>query len=305
MEAAVIELMKDLSEVVHYENAGVRLYIRTADLALYPGMRAPCHWHEDLECIHILDGEMGYSINGQEIILRTSDSLIVNTRQMHYGYDFMGRDCRFVCILFHPSLLAGSDTLFCREVKPMLDHPALACWHFKSTDGLGREVGELLERVKDLKDASPAGYEMEAAGLLYILWAALRRQTGELPPLPDSPYTELELQKEMVSFIYQNYGRKLTLSEIAASGRVSRNKCCRIFMKYLKQTPVDFLNAYRIKVGCNLLCSTDLRITEIAFSCGFNHLSYFSKMFAQQFGVTPKEYRRMNRRRTGREEKAP
>ena len=43
---------------------------------------------------------------------------------------------------------------------------------------------------------------------------------------------------------------------------------------------MDFLNAYRLKVSCNLLDATDKSITEIAFACGFNHLSYFSKTFS-------------------------
>lgn len=294
MQTTIMDLMEDLSEVVHYESEGVRLYIRTAYLSFYAGMRAPCHWHDDLECIHVLDGEMSYSVNGQEIILHTGDCLIVNTRQMHYGYDFMGQNCRFACILFHPSLLAASDTLFRREVKPMLEHPALAYWHFKPTDCLGRKAAELLERIVQLKNTASAGYELEAIGLIHILWVTLLQQTGELPPVPGKPYTELELQKDMVSFIYQNYGRKLTLAEIAASGHVSRNKCCQIFAKYLRMTPIDFLNTYRLKVSCNLLCNTDLSITEIAFSCGFNHLSYFSKMFLAHFGYTPREYRRRN-----------
>lgn len=51
-----IELMQDLSEIIQYEHTEIPLYIRTADLCLYPDMSAPCHWHEDLEWIHILEG---------------------------------------------------------------------------------------------------------------------------------------------------------------------------------------------------------------------------------------------------------
>ena len=42
METAEIEIMQDFSEIVHYEHTGIPLYIRTADLAVYPGMSAPC-----------------------------------------------------------------------------------------------------------------------------------------------------------------------------------------------------------------------------------------------------------------------
>lgn len=295
MKTADMELMRDLSEVVHYEREGVRLYIREAGLSDYPGLRAPCHWHDDLECVHVLDGAMGYSVSGREVALRAGDSLVVNARQLHFGHDCGGQDCRFLCVLFHPSLFTGCEALLQKEVTPLLEHPGLAYWRLGGTEDMGRTAAELLRRAAALKAASRAGYEMEVIGLLHILWSRLVRQAGELPPAPGSPYTDLKLQKDMVCYIYQNYGRKLTLAEIAASGRMSRSKCCQMFRRYLQQSPVDFLNAYRLKVGCNLLKSTGLSVTEIALSCGFNHLSYFSRAFAESFGCTPKEYRRRHR----------
>jgi len=39
-----IELMQDFSEIVRYEHTGIPLYIRTADLSIYPGKSAPCHF---------------------------------------------------------------------------------------------------------------------------------------------------------------------------------------------------------------------------------------------------------------------
>lgn len=207
---------------------GVRLGIREGNLSAHPGLRAPCHWHDDLECMHILSGTMGYSVNGQEIVLHTGDSLVVNARQVHFGHDCGEPDCRYLCILFHPSLFTGSEALLKKEVLPVLEHPGLAYWHFHMQDSIGRAAAEILRRIAALKSTAPVGYEFEVVGLLHILWGRLTRQIGELPPSPGNPYTDLDLQKDMVSYIYQNYGRKLTLAEIASSGRVSRSKCCHL-----------------------------------------------------------------------------
>lgn len=65
-----------------------------------------------------------------------------------------------------------------------------------------------------------------------------------------------------------------------------------MFRRYLGQSPVDFLNEYRLRFSGHLLRSTELPVTEIALSCGFNHLSYFSKLFTERFGCPPREYRR-------------
>ena len=127
---------------------------------------------------------------------------------------------------------------------------------------------------------------------MFQLWSSLL-QCGEVV-IEDSKSesnSDLEIQKNMVSFIYQRYAEQISLNEIAASGNVSRSKCCLIFKHYLQQSPVDFLNTFRLKASCNLLWNTEKSITEIAFSCGFNHLSYFSKLFIKNFGCTPREYR--------------
>ena len=299
--AAAIELMEDLSEVVRYDREGVRLHIHTTELSSYPDMRAPLHWHDDLECIHVLDGAMGYSVSGQESSLKAGDSLLINTRQMHYGYGLQGRECRFTCIRFHPSLFTGSEALLRREITPILEHPGLLYWHFSRETGFGRDAAELLEQIARLSGGGVKDYELEVVGLLHVLWGRLRRQIGELPPLPNSPYTDLELQRDMVSFIYQNYGRKLALAEIAAAGHVSRSKCCQLFHR---QTPNAFLNAYRLKVSCRLLKDSGLSVTETALACGFNHLSYYSKTFQERFGCTPKEYRARARRTKEKPEEA-
>lgn len=47
----------------------------------------------------------------------------------------------------------------------------------------------------------------------------------------------------------------------------------------------------RLKRACALLADTDLSVTEIGIACGFGSTSYFTKLFHQQYGLTPGEYR--------------
>ena len=290
MEPAKLELMQDLSEIVHYEDTGIPLYNRTGDLSTYPGMSAPCHWHEDIEWIYVLEGRMCYHISGDRLVLEEQDVLMVNSRQMHYGYAYERQDCRFICILFHPSLFGSNTTLLQRYVTPILDDKHLHYLHLPSERAA--ETADLLLQMLRLRDGAAEGYELSAVALMYTLWDRLLQQRLLLPgPARPDMQDDSDTQKAMVSFLYQHYPEKLTLEQIAASGHVSRSKCCRIFKRYLGQSPIDFLNAYRLKVSCSLLARTDKRVTEIALACGFNHLSYFSKIFCEMYGCTPREYR--------------
>lgn len=292
MEAVEIELMQDFSEIVHYEHTGIPLYIRTADLAVYPGMSAPCHWHDDIEWIYIISGKMCYYINGKRILLNEKDSLMVNARQMHYGYSYKEQDCHFLCILFHPSLFGSNVTLLQKYVTPVIENTDCEYLHFHAKQKRGQDIAKYLEQIRCLKAKSENAYEIQAIAVIFQLWSSLL-QCRELV-IQDSKSgsnSDLEIQKSMVSFIYQHYAEQISLNDIAASGNVSRSKCCHIFRHYLQQSPVEFLNTFRLKTSCNLIRHTAKSITEIAFSCGFNHLSYFSKLFIKTFGCTPREYR--------------
>ena len=216
METIAIELMQDFSEIVPYEHMGIPLYIRTADLAAYPGMSAPCHWHDDIEWVYIMSGKMSYYINGKRILLNEKDSLMVNARQMHYGCSYKGQDCRFLCILFHPSLFGCNKALLQKYVTPVIENADCEYLHFHSEQTRGQEIAEYLEQIRCLKAEAADAYEIQAIAVIFQLWSSLL-QCRELvfQNSKSDGNSDLEIQKNMVSFIYQHYVEQISLNEIA------------------------------------------------------------------------------------------
>lgn len=288
-----VDIMQDASEIVRYDEAGIPLYIQRRELALYPDRKALCHWHDDLEFIRIIDGEMNYYINGKNIVLKEHDGIMVNTRQMHYGSSINQKDCTFLCILVHPALFSSNKMLWQKYLLPLLEDHETEFVHLDSSQPDHAFILESLTEMTQLKEHGEYGYELEIMGLFYMIWKKLagHYKTG-LPAVRGSEDTDAKVQKDMVSFIYQHYTEKLTLAEIAASGGVCKSKCCQIFKKYLCQSPIDFLNSYRLEVSSHLLKKTDKTITEIATECGFGHLSYYSELFLRHYGCTPRQFRR-------------
>ena len=288
-------IMKDSSEIIQYDTIGIPLYIRTDNLASYPDKRALCHWHEDIEFIHILKGKMYYRVNGHRVLLQEQDCIMVNARQMHYGYSYQDQDCAFSCMLFHPQLFSGNPLLIQKYILPLTSNPNLEYIHFDSQNPIHRDVSSSLGRIVALKEQALPGYEMAIIGTMNLLWSLLVQSSMiAAADAPDHGGNDLALQRDMVSYIYQHYTERITLADIAAAGNVSRSKCCAIFKYYLQQSPVDFLNHYRLEVSRNLLKKQELNVTQVAVACGFNHLSYYSKLFSRSYGCTPSEYRRMN-----------
>ena len=101
----IMELNDNNSEKVCYDIPSYPVYIRRGLLSQYLNYSAPDHWHDDIELVAILSGEMEYSVNGEILKLRKGQGLLVNAGQMHFGFSHEKKECDFICILLHPVLL--------------------------------------------------------------------------------------------------------------------------------------------------------------------------------------------------------
>ena len=276
---------RDASDMAHGDVGGGPLSIGVRRLSDHPGRNILSHWHEELELIRVLEGEIALCVNDREVLLRAGDCLAINSRQMHSnGPGPGGGDCRYLCLLAGLDLFSGSRRVREELITPILEDEGFDCLL------LDEECAGMLDRMSRLEGAAGG---IERIGLLHLILARVRTRLGEGgvrgAERPDRP--EAATQKAMVSYICQHYPEKITLAEIAAAGRVCRSRCCAIFRKYLRQSPIDFLNSYRLTVSLTLLRDTEDRISDIAAACGFAHQSYYSRMFSRQYGCTPNEYR--------------
>lgn len=288
--------MEDASEIIHYDDPNIPIYVKIGRLSAFPHMRALGHWHEDIEIMKALQGNFVYKINGRSFLIKEGDAMIVNSRQMHYGYSADGKDCEFLCILFKPELLSGNRELRSKYIDTIIRH------HYITESYLSRQQPKECSMLRLIDEFLPlpiniqSGYELELLSKLYLLWLGwFRLLQPKLLQKFRSSDANIDAQKTMVEYIYKNYARKLTLAGIARNGGVCRSECCQIFKSYLGKTPIEFLNAYRLQVSMNLLNDATYSITEIAIACGFTNPSYFTELFLRTKGCTPSSYRRQQK----------
>lgn len=293
---ALTETLPGIVEAVRYPDPAVPLYVTMDSLSDYPGMRSTCHWHEDIEFLYVLKGEMCYSVAGDTIPLKEKDCIFVNSRQIHYDYTSDGEDCTFLVAVINPKILIASSKLYEDFVVPFLKGDSLLWLRFCPGDPDYDAVSGTMKEIWKLHTAREEAYQLEVIHMLAGLFLRILRShpCGEGSGTAEDP--ALELQKKMVAFLTENYRRELSLEEIGESVAVSRSTCCRIFRKYLKQSPLAFLNAYRLQASCGMLITSDRTVTEIASLCGFNSSSYYSRLFTRNYGCTPLEYRQKSRK---------
>ncbi len=286
---AIVDKRADGSERVKYDYDGYMAYIRKGLLSNYPNFAADSHWHDDLEFISVLSGSMDYNVNGEILHLEAGQGIIVNARQIHYGFSNEHKDCEFYCILLHPMLLCTSQYIDRDFVSPILSDRSLPYVFLDSNTDWQREILSDIECMYLCKDKPNAPLYIQND--FYHIWIILSENTLTEKRAKRQD-RNLSVLKDMLVFIQKNYTDKITLQDIAKSGNVSKSTCLVIFKKYLQDTPTNYLIGYRLKKAIKLLKDSDMPITEIAISVGFGGVSYFAETFRKYYGYSPSKYRK-------------
>lgn len=100
-------------------------------------------------------------------------------------------------------------------------------------------------------------------------------------------YSQSNQIKKIFDFINNNYSKKISTKDIATYVGLTTNSFCKLFKKLTQKTFINYLKEYRINRAIILLESTNNNISQIAYQCGFEHLSYFSKVFQEIKGMKP------------------
>lgn len=281
-------LNDDLSEILHYDFTEYPVIARQAMLSSYPNYSASSHWHDSVEFIVILSGSMDYNVNGTIISLKKGDGIFVNAKQLHFGFS-QQKECHFIFIIIHPLLLCISPAMEHDFVLPLIENPNATFFKLESCDRKQAEIIKKLRYIYEIKNAKTAPLKIQSA--FAFIWSELFEIIPQAEKCLPLPAGNLIILKNMIGFIQQNYKEKISLKDIAASGAVGQSKCCKLFSSYLHQTPNEYLTAYRLNKGCELLYDTDKTVVEIALEVGFGGASYFAETFRKAFGQSPTEYR--------------
>lgn len=97
----------------------------------------------------------------------------------------------------------------------------------------------------------------------------------------------------VTEFIAENYGRDLSLSELAGVARMSPFHFAREFKRTTGTSPHQYLIKFRIDRAKTLLAQSQLPLVEVGFRSGFSHQSHFTRLFHRITGTTPYSYRLM------------
>lgn len=123
------------------------------------------------------------------------------------------------------------------------------------------------------------------AALLHIFTLAHSDKSAHSPAISNQVSSILD-------YINNRIEQKITLDEISENVHMSKYYMCHLFKETIGMTVNEYTLSRRISIAKKKLLFTSLPISEIALSSGFSSFAYFSKIFREREGVTPKEFRK-------------
>ena len=257
------------------------------------------HWHNSFELIEVVEGKFYCNVDGSEFLINKGNICIINRGRLHHIYteDHNAFKCRKKTIIFNPDYFIKDQNIYEKYILPLLEKDAFAHIQFNIKKGIGLDINTLMKEIEALEDEKPIGYELEEYSLIYkvirYLYLAYQSSKQSIHTAYDA---NVQIQRNMTSFIHEHFGSKIGLEDIAEAGQVSKSTCIRLFHKYTGKSPIDFLNNYRLQMSAEKLVTTSEQITEIAYACGFGQPSYFNRLFLKEYNMTPNQYRKTHAR---------
>jgi len=261
----------------------------------FPGKNIPWHWHEDLEILYVLQGEIEVRTVSNTHTLSSGDSAFINSNVLHYQKPTGNAKVITLNQVFHASLIYGSinSVYYSKYVMPIMTCKELDIMIFGQELVADRKITQLIKLSQDLADEKIPGYEIEVRNALSSLILLIFEKASDTISAKRHTSSQGEDRlKIMMEYLHNNYMNKITLLDISYAANISEREAIRTFNNVLNISPFTYLMQYRVRMAATLLVETNNTISQIAYDCGFCSTSYFGKEFKKIMGMTALEYRK-------------
>ena len=261
----------------HIENAGRSFQI-------------PVHWHDEFEIIYVRSGFLTVSISGESYIGKTGEAFVVSPGNLHLMGSQTGT-VDYYTFLFPLKYISfrTDDMLDEKLLEPLNSGHLMICPRVKDT---AKELCEQLIKIYEAKKDESESKITTQVGTKIILLQFILEMWKKGFVIENDTSGRNTVEKEMVSYIQQNFTGKISLREFGEQFHLSEKYISRYFKEHFHITISQYVTYLRLKHAKQLLQDTDIPVTEIAMQSGYQNISYFIRSFKKTYEVSPLQYRK-------------
>lgn len=144
-------------------------------------------------------------------------------------------------------------------------------------------------------NGSNAGSRLVLAKLSEVLFVeTLRRYINELPSDQTGWLAGARdpIIGRVLALLHKEPAHPWTISELARRIGLSRTRLAERFRHFLGESPMAYLTQWRLKLGAQILQSTEDSVAEVAAAVGYGSEAAFNRAFKREFDCPPAQYRR-------------
>lgn len=252
---------------------------------------ADVHLHDAIEFVYLTEGSVTVNIDGREDRLYPGDLILFRSRGVH---SMRTENCplnRYYTLKLRPKLLYNISpkdsrgkvalrfSVFNSELKYI--------WRKSELEGT-----DILKGYKELIEKWTGEGELNDISMLIsvitVILGVLRDDGESLNNLS----LDANSIYDGITYIHNNFSEDITAEQVAERINMSYSFFARSFKAATGKTFKEYLNMTRMNEAEQLLVNTDLPISEIATRCGYNSIAYFTSLYKQYKGNTPRSERK-------------
>ncbi|MBQ8657669.1 MAG: helix-turn-helix domain-containing protein [Clostridia bacterium] len=239
------------------------------------------HYHHHYEIYYLLSGQQNYFIEDSYYAMKKGDCALIPKGTIHKTTNGMGglrillnfNDKFLNQYLSHRAVKMLLKTFETRIVRPTAEKAKVLIPYFEKINEASNNQDNdglflyLLKLLVTLQDCPTVEYKSDQAH----------------PPLIH----------KITEYTQKNYDKITNLDDVANALYVSKYHICHLFTKHFDLPFNKYLTKVRLKNAEEKLLTTNLNVSEIAESCGFDTTTYFCYVFKKEFGISPLKYRNL------------
>ena len=245
-------------------------------------------FHEAIEVKYCFEGRMMQMIDNDIIISETGDITITNPYELHTNTETEQYNGWYYLLNIDPDFFVEADPMGI-DLRDLLIAKGLK---FNNHIRNHKRLQEILLQVAKEMEEKREYHRLVVYHLLSEFFILLLRDevnSEESGARSKEGLKRARLIAPALSKIFKDYQQHITIDELAALCNISKYHFCRLFKEETGVTAIQYITRYRISLAEALLRDENKSMSEVAYQCGFEDISYFYRCYKKIKGVPPKK----------------
>jgi AraC-like DNA-binding protein len=247
---------------------------------------ATMHYHNSYELYYVVKGERDYFVGDQFFKAYNNNIVLVPQGIPHRT---AGKGATRILIHFTDEFLLN---FFSEEIINNLllaYQPTVLTPSKEENEELQILFKKMIAEYEKIENKSDIKSYTATSIPLFVFELLHRLRYGNFSQTNDT--TSDKRINEIVRYINENFASIESIDDVSELFFISKYHLCRTWKKNLGISLISYINMIKIRSACRMIENTDEKITDIAMRCGFNSSAYFCKVFKEEIGCSPREYK--------------